>query len=44
MVFQESFQWGLKVFEISSKGIPEEFQRHFKDILRKFQWHLKKAS
>ena len=41
---RESFHWVSRVFERSSKGISEQFEGGFKDVLRKFHGHSLKAS
>ena len=41
-MFQESFQWVLRVLERSSKGIPGKFQICFKGVSRKFKVCSKK--
>ena len=42
-MFQGSFQWISRVFEINSKGVSEKFQMCFKGDLRKFQECSKKV-
>ena len=45
MVSQESFQWGLRVFERNSKAISMKFQMCFqecsKKVFRKLQEHFR---